>query len=334
MDDQVHPVERRAQRLAVGDVRLDEGRPGGRHQVGARPGRRPAPAPRRPRTASRRQIALPMKPPAPVTAALRPSKRWPPTVARAYTRRALLRSRRTGGSTAIPLRALSSRPGRRRRRRSSPVLRTAVRAAAGLALAGSVAVPLVRRRLRVPPPSRSPRPRRAPSRSRCCFPAPRRETPLCSASRCGRSRSFTSCPTTIPSGCGGGFGFAIRSRSTGRSAWASSPTSAFSAPSPAPARSPRWTACWPWSTGPGSSSRTWRWPGSWPTARRGSREPPGRWRPPTTWGARSTSPSRPRRRGGPPSRDTSRRSSVRAAPRRRRRACAPAAAASRRSCGG
>ncbi len=40
----------------------------------------------------------------------------------------------------------------RRRRQPSPALRTAVRAAAGLALAGSVAVPLVRRRLRVPPP--------------------------------------------------------------------------------------------------------------------------------------------------------------------------------------
>jgi membrane-associated phospholipid phosphatase len=48
-------------------------------------------------------------------------------MARAYTRRAL-------------------------RRRSSPILRTVVRATAGLALASSVAVPLVRRRLRVPPP--------------------------------------------------------------------------------------------------------------------------------------------------------------------------------------
>jgi membrane-associated phospholipid phosphatase len=37
-----------------------------------------------------------------------------------------------------------------RRRRQSPLLRTAVRAAAGLALAGSIAVPLARRRLRVP----------------------------------------------------------------------------------------------------------------------------------------------------------------------------------------
>ena len=41
---------------------------------------------------------------------------------------------------------------RLRRRQSSPILRTAVRAAAGLALAGSIAVPLARRRLRVPPP--------------------------------------------------------------------------------------------------------------------------------------------------------------------------------------
>lgn len=38
-------------------------------------------------------------------------------------------------------------------RQSSPTLRTAVRAAAGLALAGSIAVPLLRRRLRVPPPA-------------------------------------------------------------------------------------------------------------------------------------------------------------------------------------
>ena len=36
-------------------------------------------------------------------------------------------------------------------RRPSPILRTVVRAAAGLALAGSIAVPLARRRLRVPP---------------------------------------------------------------------------------------------------------------------------------------------------------------------------------------
>ena len=35
----------------------------------------------------------------------------------------------------------------------------------------------------------------------------------------------------------------------------------------------------------------------------------GRWPPPTTWAAPSTSPSRPRRRGGRPSRDTSQRSS-------------------------
>ena len=40
----------------------------------------------------------------------------------------------------------------RRRRQSRPALRTAVGAAAGLALAGSVAVPLLRRRWRVPPP--------------------------------------------------------------------------------------------------------------------------------------------------------------------------------------
>jgi membrane-associated phospholipid phosphatase len=46
---------------------------------------------------------------------------------------------------------VSPRLGLGRRRRSSPILRTVVRAAAGLALAGSVAVPLARRRLRVPP---------------------------------------------------------------------------------------------------------------------------------------------------------------------------------------
>ncbi len=40
----------------------------------------------------------------------------------------------------------------RRRRQPSPILRTAVRAAAGLALAGAIAVPLVRRRVRISAP--------------------------------------------------------------------------------------------------------------------------------------------------------------------------------------
>ncbi len=98
-----------------------------------------------PPAARRRQIALPMKPPAPVTAALRPSKR------RSVIRGPSLYSPRLAQPKAPPPKPAAPHGGPGR---------------GGLALAGSIAVPLARRRLRVPRVGHGRRDRRGPVRAR------------------------------------------------------------------------------------------------------------------------------------------------------------------------
>ena len=71
----------------------------------------------------------------------------------------------------------------------------------------------------VPPPVDDRRGRRRPARARRAAPAqPRPATSPSSRCRCGRSRSPTSFPTTIPRRCAGGCGFATRSSPTACSA--------------------------------------------------------------------------------------------------------------------
>src|ERR687897_981901 len=94
-----------------------------------------SPATSAPRSTSSRQIALPMKPPAPVTATLRPSNLGPSLMGRTYTRRAL---------------RWPKSHSRRHRQRST--LGTLVRTAAIGSLPPAALLPLVRKRFGIPPP--------------------------------------------------------------------------------------------------------------------------------------------------------------------------------------
>ena len=86
--------------------------------------------------------------------------------------------------------------------RPSPALRAAVRAGAAGALAAAVAVPLLRRRARIPAPVTIAACAGGPARrSPCCARARASATSPCSRCRCGPSRWSTSFPTTTPSGC-------------------------------------------------------------------------------------------------------------------------------------
>ena len=98
-----------------------------------------------------------------------------------------------------------------RRRRPSPPLRTAVRALAGATVAAAIAVPLMRRRLRVPRAATTAVVAAAPLAIAVLRPRTRARDVVSSPSRCGRSRSCTSFPTTIRTRCGGDCASAIRS---------------------------------------------------------------------------------------------------------------------------
>src|ERR687892_793510 len=87
-----------------------------------------------PRSTRARQIALPMKPPAPVTATLRPSNLGPSPMGRTYTRRAVRWPK-----------------SHRRRHRQRSTLETLVRTAAVGSLAAAAVLPLVRKRFAIPP---------------------------------------------------------------------------------------------------------------------------------------------------------------------------------------
>ena len=160
VDDQVGAVERRAERLAVGDVGLGEARRRRR-----RPGPRAAGSTSSPSTSAPSATSAAADRGADEAAGA--GDRGPatlearsPTAARAYTRRALL-----SDSRAPPFVAALS-PGRLRRRRSrGPRARPRRLALAARRGAAAAQAPARSRR-----PSRSPRPPPARSRSRCCCP--------------------------------------------------------------------------------------------------------------------------------------------------------------------
>ena len=140
----------------------------------------------------------------------------------------------------------------------------------------------------------------AASPSRSCARARRRATRRCSRSRCGRSRWSTSSPTTIRSGLRRRLRvrYPIRAdRAIGRGRPAQRPPPAGAVAAREGGRLDRVLAMVHWA---GSSSRTWRCLDPRPPTTGGSRAPPGRWPPPTTSAARSTSPCPRRRPGGRP----------------------------------
>ena len=193
---------------------------------------------------------------------------------------------------AAPARPILARLAvRRRPRRPSPALRAAVRAAAGGALAAAIAVPLAA------PPAADPaggdrgrRRRRARSRSPCCA---RARTSRDVALFTLQMWAFTiahELPYDDPE--------ALRRRLRirypivadrvlgARRAAERAPAARAQPPRPGHARS---TACSRSSTGPGSSSPTWRCSSSRRATSTASRARRGRWPPPTTSAARSTS---------------------------------------------
>ncbi len=103
--------------------------------AGAAAGTTSTPITAAPSAANRRAVAPPMKPPAPVTATRSPSNL---PIGQPYA---------PSAATSDERRALDSRAVRPP---ASPISRTVIRVAAGAVLAGAFAVPLLRRRLRIP----------------------------------------------------------------------------------------------------------------------------------------------------------------------------------------
>ena len=130
-----------------------------------------------------------MKPPAPVTAACAPRN-----AVQSASRRRLILAAPCGG------------PARHRRRRARLLgHRGSLRARSARSLAAAVPCPCCAAACASRRRSRSRRPPRRPFALAVLLPRTKARDVASSRSRCGPSRSFTSCHTTTPSGCGGGF---------------------------------------------------------------------------------------------------------------------------------
>ena len=192
-------------------------------------------------------------------------------------------------------------PAVRRARRSSPALRATVRALAGATVAAAIAVPLARKRLRMPAWATAATVAAGLLAIAVLSPRTKTRDVVLFTFQMWAFTIAHELPYDDPDGLRRRLRIRYPITADRVLGAGERPTSACSARSAAPAASPRSTGCSRSCTGSGSSSP---WCCSSRRARRPLPRARGRWPPPTTWAARSTTRCPPHRRGGPPSRAT------------------------------